>query len=62
MNECLEHHFFFCTTQQVGCVPEPEAKDLQMSSKLPEFQNTFNKRSQDGFSAIQAIILHKRVT
>jgi hypothetical protein len=46
----------------VGCIREPEAKDLQMSSKIPEFQSTFNKRSQDGFSAIQEIILHKRVT
>lgn len=32
-----------------------------MGSKIPKFQNTFNKRSQDGFCAIQAIILRKRV-
>ena len=31
-----------------------------MGSKILEFQNTFNKR-QDGFCAIQAVILHKRV-
>jgi hypothetical protein len=31
------------------------------SSKIPEFQNIFNKRSQDRFCAIQAIIFHKRV-
>jgi hypothetical protein len=60
-NICLEHYFFFCTIQQVSCIHEPEAKDLQMGSKIPEFQNIFNKRSQDGFCAIQAIIFHKRV-
>jgi hypothetical protein len=32
-----------------------------MGSKIPEFQNTFSKRSQDGFCAIQANILYKRV-
>jgi len=61
VNICLEHYFFFYTTQQVSCIHEPEAKYLQMGSKIPKFQNTFNKRSQDGFCAIQAIILRKRV-
>jgi hypothetical protein len=31
-----------------------------MGSKLSECQNTFNRRSQDSFCAIQASILHKR--
>lgn len=60
-NTCLEHYFFFCTNQWVSCIHEPEAKHLQMGSKIREFQSTFNERSQDGFSAIQAIILHERV-